>query len=478
MAAMVIAVGVLAGCGRNGTRGSGAPERRRQCPFLSRPSSRRSWPRPHAPRPERASPSPARPRRAQPARVQGSRREAIRTTSRRRRTAGSVHRPTGRKPRPPRPGDRRRPRDPLGAGSAPHGVITGPDGAAWITDGGLNAIVRVDPATDEVRVFRSRRPRRRKPQHGRVRRDRAAVVHRAERDLRQPGSRDGRDHGSGTRPRSWAVRHHRDAGRIDLYASLAGNHIARIDPTTGVATVVEPPTAIRAPRRVWSDRTGRIWVSEWKPGQVAVHDPTSGTWREMALPGKDPMAYAVFVDDRDVVWLTDFGGNAIVRFDPADREVHRDRVAEPGRRSSPAARDDPARCGAPVRDRQARRRDRWRGRAAAAGPAQPPGESPSTGWTDDRRVRMRRVRLDLRPAHRRTRRSRALSAQGPRSDDHGCSSSCSSRIVVGVPLLDIGGGVGIIDRELLRAGAGHAVLVDGSAAYLEVAARGEPRRAA
>jgi magnesium-protoporphyrin O-methyltransferase len=46
----------------------------------------------------------------------------------------------------------------------------------------------------------------------------------------------------------------------------------------------------------------------------------------------------------------------------------------------------------------------------------------------------------------------------------------------GVSLLDIGGGVGMIDRELLRAGAGHAVLVDGSAAYLEVA-REEARRA-
>jgi virginiamycin B lyase len=25
----------------------------------------------------------------------------------------------------------------------------------------------------------------------------------------------------------------------------------------------------------------------------------------------------VYVDDRDIVWLTDFGANAIVRFDPA-----------------------------------------------------------------------------------------------------------------------------------------------------------------
>ena len=27
-------------------------------------------------------------------------------------------------------------------------------------------------------------------------------------------------------------------------------------------------------------------------------------------------AYAVYVDDHDIVWLSDFGANALVRFDP------------------------------------------------------------------------------------------------------------------------------------------------------------------
>jgi virginiamycin B lyase len=61
---------------------------------------------------------------------------------------------------------------------------------------------------------------------------------------------------------------------------------------------------------------GRLWVAEWNAGQVAVHDPATGEWQEWRLPGGAPQAYAVYVDDLDAVWLTDFGANAIVRFDP------------------------------------------------------------------------------------------------------------------------------------------------------------------
>ena len=34
------------------------------------------------------------------------------------------------------------------------------------------------------------------------------------------------------------------------------------------------------------------------------------------LPGQNPQPYAVYVDAADLVWLTDFGANALVRFDP------------------------------------------------------------------------------------------------------------------------------------------------------------------
>jgi virginiamycin B lyase len=45
-------------------------------------------------------------------------------------------------------------------------------------------------------------------------------------------------------------------------------------------------------------------------------DPATGVWQEWLLPGDNPQPYAVYVDDMDQVWLSDFGANALVRFDP------------------------------------------------------------------------------------------------------------------------------------------------------------------
>lgn len=206
----------------------------------------------------------------------------------------------------------------LGSGSAPHGVIVGPDGAPWITDSGLNAIVRVDPATSRVQVFSlpATRPR--------------ANLNTATFDRRgilwftgQNGIYGRLDPSTGRIEVFDAPRGRGPYGITTTpsgdvyYASLAGNHIARIDVTTGAATVIEPPTPRQGARRVWSDSRGRIWVSEWDAGQLGVYDPSTGRWREWKLPGSNPMAYAVYVDDRDMVWLSDFGGNVLVRFDPA-----------------------------------------------------------------------------------------------------------------------------------------------------------------
>lgn len=209
-------------------------------------------------------------------------------------------------------------RVPLGDGSAPHGVIVGPDRAAWVTDGGLNAIVRVDGTTRAVARYPLPAGRA-NANLNTATFDRAGILWFTGQagiygrldpktgELRVFDAPRGRGpYGITTTP----------SGEV-YYASLAGSHIARIDTATGRATVLQPPTPNQGARRVWSDSTGRIWVSEWNAGRLGRYDPRSGAWAEWPLPGNGAQAYSVYVDERDHVWLSDFRANALVRFDPS-----------------------------------------------------------------------------------------------------------------------------------------------------------------
>jgi virginiamycin B lyase len=209
----------------------------------------------------------------------------------------------------------------LGKGSAPHGVIIGPDGAAWVTDGGQNAIVRVDPVSKEVKVWPL------------------------------PASRAGANLNTAAfdgKGRIWFTGQTGIYGRLDpvtgkmsvwdapkgigpygitaapsgdiYYVSLAGSFLGKPDMETGETSVIEPMTKHGGTRRVWSDSKGRLWVSEWNTGNLSVYDPASKTWTVHRLPGDEPDAYAVYVDDKDKIWVSDFGANAILSFDPRSEE--------------------------------------------------------------------------------------------------------------------------------------------------------------
>ena len=209
----------------------------------------------------------------------------------------------------------------LGAGSAPHGVIQGPDKAAWITDGGQNAIVRVSWPDRTVRKFAL--------PEGTPYANLNTCAFDGDGDLWYTGQSGyvgkvavktgevsvkaapkGRGpYGICTTP----------SGNV-WWCSLAGSYIARIDRRTGESVVVQPPTPEQGARRVWSDSRGRIWVSEWMSGNLSVHDPAATTeasrWRTWKLPGDKPRAYAVYVDERDVAWVSEWAGNAMYAFDP------------------------------------------------------------------------------------------------------------------------------------------------------------------
>jgi virginiamycin B lyase len=212
----------------------------------------------------------------------------------------------------------------LGSGAAPHGVIQGPDKAAWVTDGGQNAIARVSWPDRAVKLF---------PlpagtpyanlntcafdgdgdlwftgQGGYV----GKVAVKTGQVMVKEAPRGRGPYGICSTP----------AGEV-WWCSLAGSFIARIDRRTGESAVVEPPTRNQGARRVWSDSSGRIWVSEWNSGQLSMHDPRARSWRQWKLPGDNPRAYAVYVDERDTVWVSDWGSNAVLSFDARGEKFER-----------------------------------------------------------------------------------------------------------------------------------------------------------
>jgi virginiamycin B lyase len=212
----------------------------------------------------------------------------------------------------------------LGGDSAPHGVIQGPDKAAWITDGGQQAIVRVSWPDRGIRKFPL--------PEGTPYANLNTCVFDHDGDLWFTGQSGvvGRVAVKTAKVSVWDAPRGRGPYGICVtpggdiwYCSLAGSFVARLDRRTGESTIVEPPTKNQGARRVWSDSRGRIWVSEWLAGNLSMHDPAAKSWRTWKAPGDGPHVYAVYVDDRDQVWVSEWGHNALYRFDPGTEKFER-----------------------------------------------------------------------------------------------------------------------------------------------------------
>ena len=163
---------------------------------------------------------------------------------------------------------------PLGPDAAPHGVIVGPDRAAWVTEGGQNAIARVDPATKAVKLF----PLPKNFPDANLNTatfDRKGILW----FTGQNGVYGRVDPATG-KVDAWKAP--KGVGPYGItttpngdvwYASLAGDHIAKIDTVSGDALMVPPPKPGVGPRRIWSDSKGLLWVSFWNTGEVGRYDP-------------------------------------------------------------------------------------------------------------------------------------------------------------------------------------------------------------
>ncbi|NJD26674.1 MAG: lyase [Chloroflexi bacterium] len=206
---------------------------------------------------------------------------------------------------------------PLGRGAAPHGVVSGPDGAAWVTDQGLDAIVRVTPGDFEVTEYpMTGAGRGLAPHTGAFDHDGILwfTLQRGAIGRLDPVTGELNTYSSprGGGPYGIAVTPSNDV----YFVSLSASYLGRVEKAIGEVTVIEPPTPNAGTRRVWSDSSGRLWISYWNAGLLARYDPADSSWREWDLPRGRNQAYSVYVDELDAVWVTDFGQNAILRFDP------------------------------------------------------------------------------------------------------------------------------------------------------------------
>lgn len=203
----------------------------------------------------------------------------------------------------------------LGQGSTPRSVLLGPDGALWLTDAGQNAILRVD-ADGKVESFKlpAERPRA----------DLDAAVFRNEmfwftgqegvvgRLNTKTGKIDLKDAPRGRGVAGIAVT---PSGEL-WFASVTGNYIAEINAETFEIIPAVLPKPDQGPRRLSSDSKSRIWVTETNSGNISAFETASQTWKSWKLPGDRPRPHAVYVDDADKLWLSDFSTNTIVHFDP------------------------------------------------------------------------------------------------------------------------------------------------------------------
>jgi virginiamycin B lyase len=205
----------------------------------------------------------------------------------------------------------------LGAGSSPHGVVAGDDGAPFLTDGGQNAIVRVDPRTRAVKRWPL------PADNGYANLNTAIFdkkgVHWFTGQSGIYGRLDPRtgdmkvfEAPKGSGP--YGI-HVTPDGSV-YYASLAGSFVGRINPD-GSTRVLQPPTPRQGARRVWSDSKGNVWVAEWNSGNLSRYEPATGKWSAWRAPGDDPHVYAVYVDETDKVWASEWSAQAMLRFDPA-----------------------------------------------------------------------------------------------------------------------------------------------------------------
>lgn len=193
-------------------------------------------------------------------------------------------------------------------GTHPHNLVVDGKGMVWYTGNRNGRLVKLDPDSRKRTTYPMPDPEVRDPHTMIV--DDAGNAWFTAQQAAMVGRLDGASGkirlwkmGDGTRPYGIVFD---GSGRVwfDLFGT---NELGTIDPKTMEVRRYTLPEGAR-PRRIGVTSDGAVWYPDYARGLVGRLDPASGKVREYPLPGgARSLPYAMAVDDRGRVWVSETG---------------------------------------------------------------------------------------------------------------------------------------------------------------------------
>ena len=166
------------------------------------------------------------------------------------------------------------PAPPNSGGSAMNTLRFFPDGSVWGTGITSSRLVRLDPATREVKYF-------------------PVTV--------------------GSHPYGLAI----GGDKALWYVANYGDEIVRLDPQTGKLTRYKVPTKFSDVRRMAADAEGNLWAGAHEQSHLLKIEYKTGKITEISTPTVNSGPYSIDVDEkRNFIWFSERYADKIVRYDP------------------------------------------------------------------------------------------------------------------------------------------------------------------
>lgn len=200
-------------------------------------------------------------------------------------------------------------------------------GGVWFTEQAANYIGHFDPATQAFKIYSL---------------DTAIAPRMAPQDLLFDakgdlwftllGGRIGRLDPATGAVQSWPVPKPQGANRAYPFSLavtpsgvwfgyLTGGAIGRLDPATGKVTLTSLANHQAAIYAMAADTSGRIWFTEMQPAFLGSLDPATGKVTELRVPdlaGDPSILYSLETTSDGSVWFASAGANAVVRYQPKE----------------------------------------------------------------------------------------------------------------------------------------------------------------